>query len=175
MNKVIEVELGASSIDKAIKELKEYEKSINDKLQEFIAILLQDGVQVANASMGSVVGDSTQAAIVVPEVMVDGAGNIVTAYIQLSGKDALFVEFGAGIYYNNGNAHPQAAEFGYGVGTYPSDHPPNRAINPGYWWYRGEDGALHFSLGTQASMPIYRAAESIRNNAIRKALEVFRS
>ena len=65
-------------------------------------------------------------------------------------------------------------EFGYGVGTYPSKNPPNKAMNPGYWYYR-ENGELVRSIGTGASMPIFTAAETMRNNLIKRASEVFRS
>ena len=98
----------------------------------------------------------------------------VKAVIFLQGKDALFVEFGAGIYYNNGDAHPLAAEFGYGVGTYPSKNGHNRAINPGYWWYKDDNGTLNLSLGTKAAKPMYEAAQNARNTAIMTAMSVFK-
>ena len=108
---------------------------------------------------------------------INSSGEIINASIYLIGSDVLFVEFGAGIAYNTGAEHPKAAEFGYGIGTYPSKHPPNRAMNPGYWVYRDPPGSDNkvWSIGTSASMPIYYAAETMRNNAIKKAVEIFRS
>ena len=153
MSKVIKCKLDVDSLQNAIDELKEYRDSINDKLQQFVAALLEDGV----------IGFG-----------INADGDIVTATISLEGSDALFIEFGAGIAYNTGMQHPYAGEFGYGVGTYPSKHPPNKAMNPGYWYYR-ENGELVKSIGTQASMPIYHAAETMRNIAIQKAIEIFRS
>lgn len=173
MAKVIKCKLDADSIQNAIDELKAYRKSIYDKLEDLMNALLQDGSIEAMTRLGTTVGDSTNA--VIEKTVPIKSGDKVVATICLVGKDCLFVEFGAGIYYNNGNAHPYAAEFGYGVGTYPSEHPPNRAIHPGYWWYKGADGAKHLSLGTQASMPIYYASEHMRNNAVARAVEVFRS
>lgn len=172
MSKVIKCDLSISGLESAINEIKAYEDELNDKIRRFVDELMKSGVAVAQARLGATIGDATNASIIYG---LDSSGEIVTAYVGLNGPDALFIEFGAGIHYNNGNAHPLASQFGYGVGTYPSEHPPNRAIHPGYWWYKGDDGALHFSLGTQASMPIYNAAESIRNIAIMKALEIFRS
>lgn len=171
--KTIKINLSDSSaVENAIKEIEAYQKELMSKIKLYVETLAQDGVAVANARLGSTVGDSTQGSI---GFGIDDSGNIVKATISLGGKDALFIEFGAGIYYNNGNAHPKAAEFGYGVGTYPSKTPPNKAINPGYWWYRDDGGNLRFSIGTQASMPIYHAAETMRNNAIMRASEIFRS
>ena len=167
--KTIKVKLSQDSIDNAIDEISQYREDLETKLKILVGRLVQDGVQVANAWVGAGQGDSKQAYV---DYQVNPEGDIVKASIFLQGKDALFIEFGAGIYYNNGNAHPKAAEFGYGVGTYPSEHPPNRAINPGYWWYGNKQTGRHFSLGTEATMPMYHAAETVRNNLIYEAVEV---
>lgn len=171
MSNVIKCKLDTDSIQRAIDEIRTYREELNNKLQQFITSLMQDGVTVANARLSSTVGDSVQGVI---GFGVNNGGDIVSAIISLEGADALFIEFGAGIAYNTGMQHPDADEFGYGPGTYPSKHPPNKAINPGYWYYR-EDGELVKSIGTQASMPMYHAAETIRNNAIQRASEIFRS
>ena len=162
----------SSSIGNAVKEIEAYRKELMSKIKLFIETLVQDGVSIASARLGSTVGDSTEGII---GFGVNEDGDIVSAIIHLQGADAAFIEFGAGIYYNNGNAHPKAAELGLGIGSYPSKTPPNKAINPGYWWYRDEGGNLRFSVGTQASMPLYHAAETMRNNAIMRASEIFRS
>lgn len=168
--KTIKAKLDVNSLDNAIKELKAYRESIEGKLKIFINELLQSGIEVARTSLSSTIGDSTQGTI---GFGVNDRGDIVSATISLEGADALFIEFGAGIAYNTGMQHPYAGELGYGVGTYPSKHPPNRGMNPGYWFYR-ENGELVKSIGTGASMPIYHAAETMRNQAIQKAVEVFR-
>lgn len=173
MSKVIKVKLDTNSIQSAINELEEYQEDLNRKLYRFIDALIQEGVTVANAWLGSTQGDSTDAEI---GYGINDEGDIIYATISLEGSDALFIEFGAGIAYNTGAQHPYAGEFGYGIGTYPSKHPPNKAINPGKWIYgHDDDGMPLWSIGTQATMPIYHAAENMRNNAIKKALDIFRS
>ncbi len=171
MSKVIKCKLDTASLENAIKELQDYRKGIEDKVIVFVNLLLQDGIVVANARLGSTIGDSTDAIV---GFNVNDGGQLVSAEISLSGPDALFIEFGAGIAYNTGNQHPKASEFGYGPGTYPSKHPPNRAINPGRWVYR-ENGEKVWSIGTMASMPIYHASEEIRNKITQRAKEVFGS
>ena len=163
----VEIKLDSSSIDDAIKQIEDYRKDLLKKLKVFTNALLQKGVSVANARLASTQGDSSGGAI---GFGVDDGGNIVSARITLSGTEALFIEFGAGIAYNTGAQDPKAAEFGYGPGTYPSKHPPNKAITPGYWYY----GSGQRSIGTEASMPIYYAAETMRNEAIKTASEIFR-
>ena len=166
--KAIKIELSTNSIDKAIAELENYRKDLETRLKIFVGELIQEGVEVARIKVSASQGDSTDAHV---DYMIDSTGEIIKARIFLQGTEALFIEFGAGIYYNNGNNHPMASENGYGIGTYPSEHPPNRAITPGYWWYKEEDGSKHLSLGTEATMPIYHAAETIRNKTIQKAID----
>lgn len=168
--KVIRCELNPSSIDDAIDKLEDYRRGLSDKLKILIGELTQDGVQVARIQVSASQGDSTDAYV---DYLVDSTGDIVKASIFMQGTESLFIEFGAGIHYNNGNSHPKAAEFGYGIGTYPSNPPPNKAINPGYWWYKDVLGNKHLSLGTEATMPIYHAAETIRNNLIQRAIANF--
>lgn len=171
MKKVIKCKLDTASLENAIKELQDYRSSIEDKVKDFINLLSQDGVSVAQARLSSTIGDSDDAGI---SFTVSNSGELVSATISLLGGDALFIEFGAGIAYNTGNQHPKASEFGYGPGTYPSKHPPNRAINPGKWVYR-VNGEKVWSIGTMASMPIYHASEEVRNKVTQRANEVFGS
>ena len=169
--KTIKIELNPNSVDKAISELKSYRKGLHDKLKLLVGQLIQDGVDVANVQVSASQGDSIDAHV---EYFIDATGEIIKALIYLQGKDAVFIEFGAGIAYNTGVQHPKADEFGFGPGTYPSKHPPNKAINPGRWVYgHNDDGSPLWSVGTEATMPIYYAAETIRNKFIQRAIDDF--
>lgn len=166
--KTIKIDLGSvSSMEAAIKELEEYQDELMDKIQQFLDALVQEGIQVASAKLGSTQGDWEDA-------YVDGI--YVTdnkAIIILGGTDCLFVEFGAGIAYNTGMQHPKADEFGYGPGTYPGQtHVPI----PGWWVYgKNEDKTPKISIGTEASMPLFTGAEHMRSIVGAKAREIFRS
>lgn len=166
----IKIELDPDSVDKALAEIKTYKASLYDKLKTLIARLVQEGVDVAKVQVAASQGDSTDAYV---DYLVDLTGDIIKANIWVQGQDAVFIEFGAGIYYNNGNFHPKGAELGFTIGSYPSKHPPNKAINPGYWLYRDESKNLHLSIGTEATMPMFYAANTIRNNLIQAAVEEF--
>ena len=166
--KTIKMRLTPESVDNVIAELKDYKEDLERKLKILVGRLTQEGVQVARSAVITSQGDSHDAGV---DYKVDStSGEIIEATIWLTGTDALFIEFGAGIFYNTGNIHPKATEFGYGVGTYPGQR---YAITPGYWWYRDESKHLRFSLGTEATMPMYRAAETIRNQIIQTAIETF--
>lgn len=171
MSKVLKAELSASSIDNLIQDINNYQKELNNKCETFIKRLSAVGIDVINARITSARGDSDKAHTT--RLVMDFNGAITTGYVTLTGKDVLFIEFGAGIYYNNGNAHPKAAEFGYGVGTYPSVGHGNQAINPGYWWYKDDSGQKHFSVGTEATMPMYAASIEMIKSIHTIAREVF--
>lgn len=174
MKKVIKMKLDPDDIGRAIKELKDYQDSLMNKVSDFIDALVAEGFNVAKARLASTRGDSTDA--VVDSFFITDTGELKKAIIVLDGDDCLFIEFGAGIMYNTGQQHPLAGEFGYGPGTYPSEHPPNRAINPGRWIYgHNDDGTPLWSIGTEASMPIFGAAEHMRKIISTKAREIFRS
>jgi len=168
MGKVIKIDLRSGNFEQAFAEIRKYKKDLMGKINDFIDALIKEGVDVAKARVLSSKGDSTHA--YVDGVYVNSSGDVTKAVIYLGGRDALFVEFGAGIAYNTGKQHPYADKFGYGPGTYPSKHPPNRAINPGYWYY----GNKEKSIGTEATMPLYGAAEHIRNIIVQKANEILR-
>lgn len=173
MSKIIKCKLDVESLEKAIDELNAYQDEIMSKLESFIDMLVSMGVSEANSRANSYLGDSKPAKVTTEYIL--KSKDTIIATVALVGEDAVFIEFGAGIYYNNGNINPKGAELGFTIGSFPSEHPPNRAIHPGFWWYKGDDGNKHLSFGTQATMPIYFASETMRNNALQKALEVFRS
>ena len=165
MSKVIKCKLDTDSLQNAIDELKTYQSDLESKLATFMDVLLSVGYTEASARASSFMGDS-QSANVKKQYIVKEKDKLI-ATISLEGKDAIFIEFGSGIVFNPAD-HPWAGKFGYGPGTYPGQtHVPV----PGYWYYGG--GKL--SVGTEAKMPIYYASESMRNEAVSKALDVFRS
>lgn len=170
--RTIPLQLSNDSIRDAISEINDYKNEIMEKLNDYVDALVKEGKATAEERVSSAQGDSVN--VSVDAFVQESDKNSVLESIDLIGEDCVFIEFGAGIHYNNGNGHPLAGQFGFGVGTYPSEHPPNRAINPGYWYYKGDDGNLHLSLGTEATMPLYSAGETMREKAAEKASEVFK-
>lgn len=162
--------LSPASLDNLVREVTTYISSLDQKCELLVRRLIEEvGLKVVQENINAFKGDSKKSYNTYFELHrypEKGAfGKLV-----VENEDILFIEFGAGIHYNNGNAHPQAHDFGYGVGTYPGQ---KNAINPGYWWYKDDDGGLRLSLGTEATMPVYKAyAEMITKVGI-IAREVF--
>lgn len=78
------------------------------------------------------------------------------------------VEFGAGKYYNE-DGHPQAPDFGFGVGTYPDQR---FAFSDG-WWFMKDDGEWVYTHGVKATMPMYNALKTMKENIDAIVKEVF--
>lgn len=167
-----------NTITQAIKELTEYRDSLIEKNETFVRRLQEIGVTAAETAVAKGQGDSDKnvrfsVTIQTTEGEVEGLITITsTPHVDKEGRvfyPHLAWEFGAGIYYNNGNANPKAKEYGMGVGTFPGQR---FALND-FWWYRDNDGRLRFSQGTEAAMPMYKASVEIISQIELIAREVF--
>lgn len=167
MSKDIDIRMSTKSLNDAINALKSIEDDFMRKVDIFVRMLTNDGVQIARTWISTGAGAERNANV---SYMVSNDGYIIVAQIQMTGKDALFVEFGAGIYFNPSDP-PHASKYGMGVGTYPGQ---THAFDNG-WWYYGPNGESVYTHGTEGTYPMYHASENIQNNAIKKALQIFRS
>lgn len=169
---VISFVLDETSIDRAIREVRQYRRTLLQKLDllrervaERIAWSAAHGFAVALAD--DRLGEDAPRSDVRVSVTGDGKVSIVLA----EGEDAAFIEFGAGVA-DNGSAgsspHPYGAELGLTIGSYGKGNGRKRV-----WGFYGEDGELHFTRGTPAAMPMYRAAREAAEAVADLAREVF--
>ena len=103
-------------------------------------------------------------------VSVSHSGNV--SIIIADGEDAVWCEFGAGVYHNGSvgtSPNPYGSEHGLTIGSYGTGKGANKA-----WAYKGEDGEWVVTHGTVATMPMYRALLSVANRSIDIAREVFK-
>lgn len=150
------IDITVSGLDKAIAELKAYKSSLLERCnraQRAIAQLVRDTAQ-QGFDTAAVNGGHTPAPTNVT-VLPDSSGPTV---VIAEGDQAMFIEFGAGVYYN-GTGIPyreNRAEFpGYEMGSYGmhnglKDH----------WRYKGDDGKWHMTHGTIMQSPMYNAVIS---------------
>ena len=155
-----------ASIQRAAQEIRDYSKWVQNKTEELAKRLSEYGLRRVQVGYAAALYDvdKTQRDVTLT-VEERGKGQYaIVAY----GFDVLLLEFGSGIKY--GSVHPLDGEFGMGPGTFPGQtHVPN----PGYWWYKGEDGKSYFSVGNAPSMVMYLTGMELRNELIRIAREVF--
>lgn len=170
MSKKIKFGLSVTEINRAIQEVEVYKKELNDKVQVFARRLSNLGLNTAKAIIQQ--HTSSGATIGSLRVETDSLGQITRMRVVVESSSILFLEFGAGITYNQGNENPKAGELGYGVGTYPDQ---THAYDPNGWWYQDENGEWKHSYGTKAVMPMYNASLVMASQAVKIAKEVFKS
>ena len=155
--KVITCELSVESIDDAIEQIEAYKKELEDKLAvlrnrlaERIRWTIEAGF--TNAQQIIVSGDPPP-----NDVTVTVADNGNMTFIIASGEQAVFIEFGAGIYSNGAvgkSPHPwTASNPTFLIGMYDKLH----GRQPAWGFYNGPKDKEHLVVtrGTPAAMPMY--------------------
>ncbi len=172
MARVISFSLTSASIQKAKAEIDAYRKSIPAKTDELCRQIAERIRSYAEEGFASAVSDT---AINRPDkpasvdVSVEVRGNSIYAVVA-SGEDAVWAEFGAGVYYNGSagtSPHPKGAELGYVIGGYGKGKGTRQV------WGYFDDSGLVLTRGTPASMPLYNALVRARSEIASVAREVF--
>lgn len=173
--KVISFGLSENEIDRALKELADYKQEIirktellRDKVAERLADEAQSGFNGAVVDMQVLKGGSTSPQYAQVDVSVDNRGSITV--VVAKGEDAVWIEFGAGVYYNGSpgsSPHPNGAELGMTIGGFGKGNGRKEV------WGFYEDGELKLSRGTPARMPMARAVTTVCNEIQEIAKEVF--
>lgn len=176
--KTISIELSTEGINKAIAELKRYQRDFEKKCK-ILAKRIADRIaeEAQNGFNGAIVDDLTedsggaQKANVTVTTQPRGDYYVVVA----DGEDAIWVEFGAGVYHNGqaGTSPNPFASTATGV--------PNSPIAIGTFGTKGtrqawgfyEDGELKITHGTPATMPMYNAVQTVSREVKSIAKEVF--
>lgn len=168
--KTISFGLDSVSIQRAIREVEQYKQQFIDKNTLFVQRLAEVGIPVIDQNMSGA-GDSD------PEhntyITVNSFGSYSQAVLTVEGRDILFIEFGAGRFYNGepgSSHHPKGAELGYTIGSYGKGLGKND-----FWYYTADTGESVRSYGTEATMPVYKASVEIRQRIRQIAKEVFSS
>lgn len=175
----ISFSLSQSEIDKALREVEQYKQSFQDKCGELLRRIAERIASEARKGFhGAIADDITEKsggpkkASVVVKTERRGDSYIVIA----DGEDAVWVEFGAGVYHNGpaGSSPNPFADTADGV-----PHPPIAIGGFGtngrkkMWGFKDADGILKMSRGTPAAMPMYKAVQNVSREIQSIAREVF--
>ena len=172
--KVISVKLNDRDIDRAIKEIEKYKQEMLSKIDEFRNKLAEEIAKEADIGFGSSIvddiikGGSPHTASV--SVSVTTSGNL--SVIVAKGEDAVWCEFGSGVYHNGSagsSPNPYGSSNGLTIGSYGKGKGSQSA-----WGYYDDNGELVITHGTPATMPMYRACASVTKKAITIAREVWK-
>lgn len=169
--RVISFGLSEKEIDRAIKELADYKQEIIRKtelLREKVAERLAD--EARKGFGGAVADDLVKGGqrFAQVDVSVDNRGSITV--VVANGEDAVWVEFGAGVYHNGSpgsSPHPNGAELGMTIGGFGKGNGKKEV------WGFYEDGELKLTRGTPARMPMALAVTTVCNDIQAIAKEVF--
>lgn len=161
--KTIKINLSPESISGAIKEIRKYEGWIERKTKELAEQLAMIGVQEASIRFASAMYDGVNDVVV--EVSPTDNGWVITA----SGQAVCFIEFGAGVYYNDAEPYPnpRPAEISK-IGEYGKGHGKRQM-----WGYYDSTGGLVLTHGNPAAMPMWYASEEMQRQVERIVKEVF--
>ena len=161
--KIITMSLSTSSIDNAIKELKAYKISLDQKKDKLLEELANIGVKEASVRFTTAMYDGVNDSSVTLETTSNGY------CIKAEGKAVAFIEFGAGVYHNPGEPYPNPRPTGIvGIGEYGKGHGKRQA-----WGFTDDSGELVITHGNPAAMPMWYASEEMRSNVLKIAREVF--
>lgn len=171
--KNIIVDLSAEGIEKAIREVREYKEWLERKTVELRNRIAKEIQIDANFGFNSspvelLPREGVQTGTV--DVVVEEEGDI--SVVVANGTDAVWIEFGAGVYYNGGvgtSPNPLIKEVPeFTIGSMSNYRPDKLG-----WKFKGEDGEYHYTHGTPASMPFYNAVQGVINDIASIAKEVF--
>lgn len=159
--RVIRFGLSEREIGKAIKELEQYKQELirktallREKVADRIAELAQSGFN--GAVVEDLLPDSGGQRKAKVDVQVTDSGEV--SLVIANGEDAVWAEFGSGVYYNGSagsSPHPKGQELGFTIGGY------GKGMGKKQVWGFYEDGELRLTHGAPATMPMYNAVKTV--------------
>lgn len=171
--KDIEITLSSQSIEAAIRELNEYKRALNRKIEIFRKRVAEELADMAkglfNQAQETIVngGNGDLAPV---NIEVDNSTEDLSVIIA-TGEDVVFIEFGTGVYHNGTageSPHPKGKDFNYLIGGYGKGYGKRQA-----WGYKDGSGNLIVTRGIEAMLPMYNAAQACAEVAENIAREVF--
>lgn len=165
--------LDPASIDAAVREIRDYAEFVRrktDELRERVAYFIaRDASAVFNTAVAE---DDLRDGVHTGHVEVSvRPGENNTTLVVADGKDAVFMEFGAGVYFNGpvgSSPNPWGQDNGFTIGSYGHGNGKKEV-----WAYTGDDGEIHLTHGAPASMPLFNAVMGVRRDLVDIAREVF--
>ena len=98
MTKKISISLSQKSIQNAINEVRKYQRELIDKNELFVRRLAELGIPIIDQNIAAAQGDSDKSHNTY--IKINSFGSYSEAKLVVEGSDLLFIEFGAGAYYN---------------------------------------------------------------------------
>ena len=154
----IKVSLG--NIDDAIRQIEEYEKKLQQNIEKFLNKLLEDGVQIAQATIMEL--DAVESVDLFKSMdkflyVEENRGIIFTDSLH-----ACYVEFGTGVEGSN-SKHP----------TMPWAYDTNGHGKDGWYYFDEKQGRVRYTQGMPSRPFMYTTAKELERRLVEVAREVF--
>lgn len=168
--------LSMSSIEQLKKDLTEYQNDLSRKcelivkrLSDIARPVIEQNIAAAAVTYDSAGIESGADTSHNTTVKITSLHNYARADITVDGRDIIFIEFGAGVYYNDPpSPHPKGEQFNFIIGSYGKGYGKQKI-----WAYYNETGDLVFTHGVKATMPMYKAVMEVYQQAHKVVKEVF--
>lgn len=160
--KIVINPLDPKSIDNALKQVRQYQKTFHQKVEELCRVLAETGYDVAAARFSGAQYDGNNDVTVRIEKSETGYRLIA------EGESVAFIEFGTGIKMNPGgnSSYPGDRPEGIaGIGEYGKGHGAT-----GHRWYY-DNGK--YSYGNPPAMGMYRAEQEMLKEVMNIARRIF--
>ena len=173
--KIIKMALSEEGITRAIAELDAYTAGLERKTKKLTELIAERVAWSASSGFATAIADdiftgNADRPTGNVSVTVEQDGDICV--VIADGEDAVFIEFGAGVYYNGSpgtSPHPKGNEHGFLIGEYGKKQGRKRV-----WALPGSTAAEPIlTHGTPAAMPMYRGVREAVGVIDELAREVF--
>ena len=176
MRKVIKFGLSPREIRSAIDAVEQYKENFQRKVDTYRKRVAEEIAVYAsayfdNSIMDDVIGGTPRT----PDVEVEWKDDGKIAVVVARGKDAVWCEFGSGVYHNGSvgsSPHPKGGDLGFTIGSYGEGKGQQKVW--GYYTDPENKTGLVLTHGTPASMPMYNAAQEVLRKSVEIAREVFK-
>lgn len=174
----INISLSEKSVNEAIRQLQQYKNWLIKKTSQLVKELAEVGIPVIDENMAKASYTYDEKGVRSGSdtshhsyVEMKSAGEYVEAKLIVEGKELMFIEFGAGVFYNGEagtSPHPKGEVNGMVIGSYGEGHGVQKI-----WEYYADSGEFILSHGVEAQMPVYKADMEIIQKYAEVARRVF--
>ena len=174
---LIKIRLNPKEIQHAIDTVEQYKENFQKKVDTYRERIAEEIAVYASVYFdNSIMDDAVNGSPRKPDVDVTFSDDGKIAVVVADGKDAVWCEFGAGVYHNGSvgsSPHPNGGELGFTIGSYGKGHGKQQVW--GYYTDPESKTGLVLTRGTPASMPMYNAAQEVLRRSVEIAREVWGS
>lgn len=161
--KRITVPCSSAGFERAAKWLEDYKKDLNRKANEIVGKMLKEGEVTAKILLTHFDTGETSSSIMGYR---EGNHGMLTV-----GGNAIWIEFGTGVYAEGQVDYPKEVDGIVGHGQYGEGH----GADPRGWYYYDEVlEKVQHTYGIPANMFMYNTAQMLRREYARMAKEIFK-